>query len=90
MNDWKPVRANKLQGESFFPVHPCRADQVSSISCVPSLSPWRGRPAAYRLPAAREDGLATAILVQGVKGGRVIGVGRPKTAGPTAKAAPAS
>ena len=46
MNDWKPVRANKLQGESFFPVHPCRADQVSSISCVPSLSPWRGRPAA--------------------------------------------
>jgi hypothetical protein len=38
------------------------------------LGPWAGRPRAYRLPPAAEDGLSTAILVQGVRGGAMIGV----------------
>lgn len=36
------------------------------------LGAWRGRPTAYRLPQASEDGLAIAVLVQGVDGGRII------------------
>ena len=40
---------------------------------IKRLGPWRGRPTAYRLPAA-EDGLASAVLVQGVDGGRIIAV----------------
>jgi hypothetical protein len=42
------------------------------------LGAWRGKPVAFRLPAASEEGLKTVILVQAGRGGRVIGVGRPK------------
>jgi hypothetical protein len=42
------------------------------------LGRWRGRPSAYRLPDASDEGLATAVLVQGARGGRVLAVGRPK------------
>jgi len=42
------------------------------------LGAWRGRPAAFRLPAAEEDGLKTVVIVQGAKGGRVLGAGQPK------------
>jgi hypothetical protein len=45
---------------------------------IKRLGAWRGRPTAYRLPAAAEPGLKTAVIVQGVKGGRIIGVGEPK------------
>ncbi|HWU15729.1 MAG TPA: DUF1223 domain-containing protein, partial [Caulobacter sp.] len=38
------------------------------------LGPWNGRPKLYRLPAAGDEALRTVILVQGAKGGRVIGV----------------
>jgi hypothetical protein len=38
------------------------------------LGPWNGRPKLYRLPDANGDDLRTVILVQGAKGGRVIGV----------------
>ena len=38
------------------------------------LGPWAGRPRAYRLPPAAEEGLSTAILVQGARGGAMIGV----------------
>ena len=38
------------------------------------LGPWAGRPRAYRLPAAAEEGLTSAVLVQGASGGAVIGV----------------
>ena len=38
------------------------------------LGPWSGRPKLYRLPAAGDDALKTVIIVQGAKGGRVIGV----------------
>jgi len=42
------------------------------------LGLWRGRPIAFRLPAAAEDGLKTAVVVQWPKGGRVLGVGQPR------------
>ena len=43
MNDWEPVRANKLQGAIFLSAHLFTADQASLTCFVPSLSPWRGR-----------------------------------------------
>ena len=43
------------------------------------LGAWRGRPAAFRLTEASDDGLETVILVQAGRGGRIIGVGRPKS-----------
>jgi hypothetical protein len=36
------------------------------------LGAWRGRPTAYRLPAAPEDGLETAVVLQGARGGPVL------------------
>ncbi|MFI4966454.1 MAG: DUF1223 domain-containing protein [Caulobacterales bacterium] len=42
------------------------------------LGAWRGRPVAFRLPAAAEEGLKTVVLVQAGHGGRVLGVGEPK------------
>lgn len=41
------------------------------------LGPWSGKPRLYRLPAQTDDGLATVILVQGAKGGRILGVLEP-------------
>ncbi|PIB94475.1 thioredoxin family protein [Caulobacter sp. FWC2] len=38
------------------------------------LGPWAGRPKLYRLPATADDGLESVILVQGAKGGRILGV----------------
>lgn len=38
------------------------------------LGSWRGRPTAYRLPTAEEEGLVTAVLVQGAGGGRILAV----------------
>ncbi|WP_340644538.1 DUF1223 domain-containing protein [Phenylobacterium sp.] len=39
---------------------------------IKRLGAWRGRPTAYRMPAASAEGLATAVIVQGPHGGRVI------------------
>ncbi len=41
------------------------------------LGPWRGRPHTYALPAPSADGLASVVLVQGVRGGHILAVGRP-------------
>jgi hypothetical protein len=38
------------------------------------LGAWRGRPVLMRLPAPRQDGLKTLILVQAQDGGRILGV----------------
>ena len=38
------------------------------------LGPWSGRPKLYRLPATTDAELETVIIVQGAKGGRIIGV----------------
>jgi hypothetical protein len=55
-------------------------EHINVVREIKKLGTWRGRPAAYRLPAAAEEGLATVVLVQGPRGGRVIGVGRAKVA----------
>jgi len=38
------------------------------------LGPWAGRPKLYRLPPVTDDALETVVIVQGAKGGRIIGV----------------
>lgn len=38
------------------------------------LGTWRGRPTSYKVPAARTEGLATVVVVQAPRGGRVLGV----------------
>ncbi|MFY8210522.1 MAG: DUF1223 domain-containing protein [Caulobacter sp.] len=38
------------------------------------LGPWAGKPKLYRLPAASDADLVTVVLVQGAKGGRILGV----------------
>jgi hypothetical protein len=38
------------------------------------LGAWNGRPKLYRLPSPADETLKTVIIVQGAKGGRVIGV----------------
>jgi len=43
------------------------------------LGSWRGKPVAFRLPEASEEGLKTVVLVQAARGGRVLGAGEPKT-----------
>ena len=41
---------------------------------VERLGAWRGHIVQFKLPAASEDGLQTLVLVQGAKGGRILGV----------------
>jgi hypothetical protein len=45
---------------------------------IARLGSWRGKPVAFRLPAASEDGLKSVVLIQAGRGGRVIGAGQPK------------
>ena len=42
------------------------------------LGAWRGKPVAFHLPPAEDDGLKTVVIVQGAKGGRLIGAAAPK------------
>ncbi len=46
---------------------------------VKRLGAWRGRPVAFRLSAASDDGLRTVIVLQAGRGGRILGVGQPKS-----------
>lgn len=39
---------------------------------------WRGHATAFRLPEAAEEGLKTVVILQGPRGGRVLGVARAK------------
>jgi hypothetical protein len=48
--------------------------QKNVVRQIVRLGPWRGRPQAYRLPAAPEDGLRTLVLVQTPRGGRLLGM----------------
>lgn len=43
---------------------------------IKRLGAWRGRPTAYRMPQPSAEGLATAVIVQGPHGGRVIAAAR--------------
>jgi hypothetical protein len=47
---------------------------------VHRLGVWRGRPTAYRLPAATEPGLESVVLVQAVADGRILAVAQPDPA----------
>jgi len=64
------VRAGDNRGETII--------QRNVVHRIERLGVWRGRPQAYRLPAARDDGLRAAVIVQHPRGGRVIGVAVPK------------
>jgi hypothetical protein len=49
--------------------------QKNVVRELTRLGAWRGRPTAFRLPAAEEEGLKTLVLVQAGAGGRVLAVG---------------
>ena len=53
---------------------------INVVREVVRLGVWRGKPTAYRLPVATEEGLTTAVLVQGARGGRLIGSSLMKSA----------
>jgi hypothetical protein len=53
--------------------------QKNVVRELTRLGAWRGKPTAFRLPAASEEGLKTVVLVQAGRGGRVLGAGEPKT-----------
>ena len=48
--------------------------QRNVVREVVRIGGWRGKPTAYRMPAAKEEGLSTAVLVQTPKGGKILGV----------------
>ena len=48
--------------------------QKNVVKEMKRLGGWTGRPAAFRLPPPSEEGLATAVIVQGAHGGRVLTV----------------
>lgn len=64
------VRAGDNRGETVV--------ERNVVRQMKRLGLWRGRPQAFRLPPASEDGLRTAVVVQAPKGGRVVGVGQAK------------
>jgi len=65
------VRAGDNRGETVV--------QKNVVRQIARLGSWRGRPQAYRIPAASDDGLKTAVIVQASRGGRVIAVAQPKS-----------
>jgi hypothetical protein len=54
-------------------------EEKNVVREVTRLGAWKGQPVAFRLPAADDEGLKTLVIVQGAKGGRVLGAGQPKT-----------
>jgi len=42
------------------------------------LGAWKGKPTAFHLPAAQDEGLKTVVLVQAGHGGRILGAAEPK------------
>ena len=64
------VKAGDNRGETVT--------QKNVVRQMRRLGLWRGRPVAFRLPAASDDGLKTVVVVQSPKGGRVLGLGQPK------------
>ena len=60
------VRTGDNRGETVV--------QKNVVRQMQRLGVWRGTPRAFRLPAPTEDGLKTAVVVQGPRGGRVLGL----------------
>jgi hypothetical protein len=48
--------------------------QRNVVREVVRIGGWRGRPTAYRMPATEIEGLATAVIVQAPKGGKILAV----------------
>ncbi|TAJ69265.1 MAG: DUF1223 domain-containing protein [Phenylobacterium sp.] len=65
------VRAGDNRGETVV--------QKNVVREIRRLGSWRGKPQAYRLPAAADDGLKTVVVVQGPRGGRVLSVALRKS-----------
>jgi hypothetical protein len=59
------VKRGDNKGQTFV--------QRNVVRQLVRLGGWSGRSTAFKLPAADEDGLSTAVIVQGAKGGRIIG-----------------
>jgi hypothetical protein len=53
--------------------------QKNVVREIRRLGSWRGRPQAYRLPAAADAGLKTVVIVQAPRGGRILGVAQRKS-----------
>ena len=53
--------------------------QKNVVREIRRLGSWRGRPQAYRVPAAADDGLKTVVIVQAPRGGRILGVAQRKS-----------
>ena len=53
--------------------------QKNVVREVRRLGAWKGRATSFRLPPAAEEGLKTVVLVQAAHGGRILGVGQPKS-----------
>ena len=60
------VRAGDNRGETVV--------QKNVVRQMQRLGVWRGTPRAFRLPTPIEDGLKTTVVVQGPRGGRVLGL----------------
>lgn len=60
------VKAGDNRGETVV--------QKNVVRQMKRLGVWRGTPSAFRMPAPTEDGLKTAVVVQGPRGGRVLGL----------------
>jgi hypothetical protein len=41
------------------------------------LGAWRGAAVTFKAPASAEEGLSSVVIVQGVRGGRIVGLARP-------------
>lgn len=52
--------------------------QKNVVREVKRLGLWKGRPATFKLPRARDEGLNSVVLVQGAHGGRILGVAQRK------------
>lgn len=53
--------------------------QKNVVREIRRLGNWRGKPQAYRLPAATDDGLKTVVVVQAPRGGRIVAVAQRKS-----------
>jgi hypothetical protein len=65
------VRTGENRGQSVL--------QRNVVRQLRKLGSWRGKPAAYRFEAPTEDGLKTVVILQAARGGRILGVGLPKS-----------
>ena len=52
--------------------------QKNVVREVKRLGAWKGRPVSFKLPAASEEGLKTVAIVQGARGGRILGASQAR------------